>query len=256
MPENPTPYPGVNAVLHRLLADAQDLLGDQFVGLYLYGSLSSGDFNPQSSDIDFLVVTAGELPPAIVRKLEAMHQELAGSPLKWAAKLEGSYLPLAYLRRFDPAAPPCPQINEGRFYSAVHGSDWIIQRHILREQGVALAGPPLRPLIDPVPPAEIRQGVRGILQEWWAPMLEDPAFLERREYQAFSVLTMCRALYTLAHGTVTSKPVSTRWARQDLGEKWAPIIDQALAWPQEPQPDILPQTLALIRHTVAISQSG
>ncbi len=250
MLNEPTPFPDVNAVLHRLLADAQDVLGDQFVGLYLYGSLSSGGFNPQSSDIDFLVVTARDLPSAMVDKLAAMHQELARSPLKWAAKLEGSYLPLAYLRRYDPNAPPCPQINEGRFYTAVHGSDWIIQRHILREQGVALAGPPLQPLIDPVPPAEIRQGVRGILQEWWAPMLDDPTFLERPEYQAFAVLTMCRALYTLAHGRVASKPVSASWARQQLGAEWAPFINQALAWPQEPQPDILPQTLELIRLTL------
>ncbi len=256
MSAQPTPFPEINAVLHLLLAGVRQILGDQFVGLYLYGSLSSGDFNPRSSDIDFLVVTTGELPMDTVGKLEALHQELGHSANKWAAKLEGSYLPLAYLRRYDPTAPPCPQINEGRFFTAVHGSDWIIQRHILREQGVALAGPPLQPLIDPVQPAEIRQGVRGILQEWWAPMLEDPTFLERRDYQAFAVLTMCRALYTLAHGEIASKPASARWARQQLAAEWAPVIDQALRWPQEPQPDMQPQTLALLRHTLAVSQSA
>lgn len=250
MPAQATPYPEINAVLHHLLVQVQQILGSEFVGLYLYGSLSSGDFNLHSSDIDFLVVTTHELPESIVGKLEAMHQELARSPLKWAAKLEGSYLPLAHLRRYDPTAPPCPQINEGRFYTAVHGSDWIIQRHILREQGVALAGPPLQQLIDPVLPAEIRQGVRGILQEWWAPMLDDPSFLQRPDYQAFAVLTMSRALYTLDHGEIASKPASAHWAKQQLGPEWAPFIDQALRWPQEPQPDMLAQTLELIRMTL------
>ena len=58
----PTPYPSVNAILGMLLSGAQEILGNRFTGLYLYGSLSSGDFDPERSDIDFLVVTDGELP--------------------------------------------------------------------------------------------------------------------------------------------------------------------------------------------------
>ena len=42
---------------------------------------------------------------------------------------------------------------------------WPIHRHILREQGVVLAGPPPRTLIDPVQPDELREAVRGILSE-------------------------------------------------------------------------------------------
>jgi hypothetical protein len=42
----------VNTVLQALLTGAQAVLGEHFIGLYLYGSLASGDFNPQSSDID------------------------------------------------------------------------------------------------------------------------------------------------------------------------------------------------------------
>lgn len=47
-------YPDVDAVLHTLLASARSVLRDHFIGLYLSGSLASGDFNPQTSDIDFL----------------------------------------------------------------------------------------------------------------------------------------------------------------------------------------------------------
>ena len=70
---HPTPYPDVNAVLHELLAGVQAILGDHFVGLYLHGSLAIGDFNPHRSDIDFVVVTAGELPDEMLPALEAMH---------------------------------------------------------------------------------------------------------------------------------------------------------------------------------------
>ena len=61
---------------------------------------------------------------------------------------------------------------KGSFYLSELGSDWIIQRHILREQCVALAGPDFRAHIDPVTPADLRAAVRETLRDWWAPMLD------------------------------------------------------------------------------------
>ena len=115
---HPTPYPDVNAVLHVLLSGVQTILGNHFIGMYLYGSLASGDFDPQRSDIDFVVVTADGLPDEMLPALEAMHARLAASGLKWAAKLEGAYVPLSAIRRHDPSDAPRPQINEGSFYLA------------------------------------------------------------------------------------------------------------------------------------------
>jgi predicted nucleotidyltransferase len=141
-PPHPTPYPEVNTALQLLLSSVQAVLGEQFVGLYLYGSLATGDFDQDRSDIDFVVVTASELPASLIPALEEMHIRLAENGSKWAAKLEGSYIPRQALRQYNPADPPRPQFNEGRFYLGRHESDWIIQRHLLREHGVAVAGPP------------------------------------------------------------------------------------------------------------------
>ena len=85
---HPTPYPDVNAVLHVLLSGVQAVLGDHFVGMYLSGSLASGDFAPQrSGDIDFVVVTVDELPDEMLPALEAMHACITTSGLKWATRL-------------------------------------------------------------------------------------------------------------------------------------------------------------------------
>jgi len=251
---HPTPYPDVNAVLYELLSGVQAILGKRFVGMYLYGSLASGDFDPRRSDIDFVVVTAEEVSDEVTSALEELHARMTASGMKWAPKLEGSYIPQQALRRYDPTAAPCPQVNEGRFYVARHGSDWVIQRHILRGQGVAVTGPALKPLIDPVQPDDLRRAVRGVLYEWWAPMLENPTRLHGREYQAYATLTMCRALYTLRTGAIVSKTAAARWAQETLGERWTRLIERALAWPRDPQPDDLAETLAFIRYTLARSQ--
>jgi hypothetical protein len=250
----PTPYPDVNAVLRVLLSGVQAELGDRFAGLYLYGSLASGDFDPQCSDIDFVVATVDVLADETVVALEALHARIADSGLKWAAKLEGAYVPLPALRRHDPSGPPCPCVNEGRFYLAALGSDWVIQRYTLREQGVAVAGQDPRSLIDPVEPDDLRQAVMGFLREWWAPMLQDPdPRLHDGEYQAYAVLTMCRALYTLQYGAVVSKTAAARWAQEALGQPWEGLIERALAWRRDALPDgggdvlCMDETLGFIR---------
>jgi len=95
----------------------------------------------------------------------------------------------------------------------------------------------------------------GFMHEWWAPMLHSPdPRLHGSEYQAYAILTLCRALYTLEHGAITSKSVAARWAQKAIDARWRPLIDRALAWPDEAQPDHLSETLDFIRHALESSQ--
>jgi predicted nucleotidyltransferase len=248
----PTPYPDVNEVLNLLLLNAKEILGDQFVGMYLYGSLSSGDFNTETSDIDFLVVTTGKLSQEMISKLENMHKQTWAASLKRAGKLEGAYVPKELIRRHDPKGAPCPTVNEGHFYVAGLGSDWIIQRHVVREFGVVLEGPDPKTLIDFVSPYDIRSAVLGILHEWWFPMLSDPAWLRDHEsvYRAFAVITMCRVMHASKHGTVVSKPKAARWAQTKLDDRWKNLIQRSVAASQHEEVEIpLNETLDFIRFT-------
>lgn len=95
---NPPPYPEVDALLQELLQSVQTILGSHFVGAYLFGSLTSGDFD-QHSDIDVLVVTDGELPTELFSALGAMHTRIASGDSWWATQLEVSYIPRQALRR-------------------------------------------------------------------------------------------------------------------------------------------------------------
>jgi hypothetical protein len=106
-----TPYPDINAILEKFLACVQVILGKRFIGLYLHGSLACGDFNLQTSDIDFLVVTDKRLPEEISSALKGMHAHLFASGLPWSQKLEGAYIPKDDLRRHDPAHAPVPWLG-------------------------------------------------------------------------------------------------------------------------------------------------
>ena len=249
----PSIFPDVNEVLHLLLSNAKEILQGQFVGMYLYGSLSSGDFNPKSSDIDFLVVITDKLSDETISKLEVMHKHIWATDLKWAAKLEGAYVPRELVHHHDPKGAPCPTVNEGKFYLARLGRSWDIQRHVVREYGVAVAGPDPKTLIDFLGPQEIRGAVVDILQDWWFPMLDDPSWLRGHstEYHAFAILSMCRALHALEHGIIVSKPVAAKWAQEKLGTTWSQVIEQAIAAQQldSANQSLLDDALEFIRFT-------
>ncbi len=253
MKENafPTPHPDVNAVLSQLLMSVQAILGARFVGLYLHGSLAYGDFNLQTSDIDFLIVTDGHLPAAIFSALKEMHARLRADGSKWSQKLEGAYPPKEHLSRHDPAHGPIPWLGvDGHFALEPLGSDWIIQRWILREKGIVIAGPPLANMIEPVSADDLREAVRGSLREWWSPPFPSPERFKSGEYQAYTVLTMCRSLFVLEHGRVASKPEAARWALETFGEVWRELISAAADWRPGLEFKRLEETYDLIRFVL------
>ncbi len=82
----PTPFSDVNSLLDELLSGVKNILEDNFAGLYLYGSLASGDFNLETSDVDFVVVTRDEISSETISALKTMHERLAKSELKLVKK--------------------------------------------------------------------------------------------------------------------------------------------------------------------------
>jgi len=245
-----TPYREIDAVLGELAAGLQAILGSRLVGLYLDGSLATGDFDPRSSDIDFVAVIASEMPDDAVRALRALHERLAREHPRWGPELEGSYVTRAAVGGRDPWPTAQPYIDRGSTLEIVRQEPgyWPIHRHVLREHGVALLGPAPGTLIEPVAPDDLRAAVMGILREWWRPMLENSARLQHVFYRCYAVLTMVRMLYTLEHGTIVTKPSAARWARDTLDPRWRVLVQHALAWSRDAPPD-LDETLALIRET-------
>ena len=90
---NPTKYKEINDLLRQLLLKIQSILANEFVGMYIGGSLASDSFNSETSDIDCYIITTKALSENMTRKIEEMHNQFYSSKLKYAKKIEASYIP-------------------------------------------------------------------------------------------------------------------------------------------------------------------
>jgi hypothetical protein len=226
-----TPFPEVNADVRALVAGISAILGVQFVGMYLLGSLALGDFHPDSSDLDLLIVTTAALADEIVTALCDLHQRFDETASPWASRVDAVYLLHEALRERFPTAHRVPTLEwHGLLTLAPLEPGWPIQRYTLREYGIVVIGPDPRSLLDPVHPDDLRHASAGIVEEWHARAQRDPgwvAWLRASNNCAFVTLTLCRLLYTLDTGSVASKPAAAHWVEGTLTGTFSDLIRHA-----------------------------
>src|SRR5262245_14699752 len=109
--QQPTSYPDVNLEVHDLLTGIHAILGGQFTGMYLVGSLALGDFQPRESDLDLIIVTDGALADELVDALRDLHQRFDHSASVWSARLDAVYIPQEALREASVTAERYPVLE-------------------------------------------------------------------------------------------------------------------------------------------------
>jgi predicted nucleotidyltransferase len=228
--KNATPYPDINEVLRDLAEGVVDILTSKLVGIYLFGSLSYGDFHPDSSDIDVVVILKHSVSQDEMKLLKQLHQRIETEHKKWAKRIECSYTPVEMLDNILPPTEPRPYVGEGVFYpEAQYGNEWIINLYLMYEYGIVLVGPSFRDLISPIPVVEVQKAcIRDLFQEW-EPKIRDAAWLSNSHYQSYIVLNLCRILYTVACQTTGSKTSAAAWVKHEFGE-WRDLIQTAESW--------------------------
>jgi len=218
--------PEVRELLDSLLSRLQTVLGDRLVGLYLYGSLVMGDFDPDISDVDLMAATSGVLNDSQLRALDEMHRQIMSERPRWNGRIEIAYISLDALRTFKTKASQIAIISPGEpFHFKEAGEDWLINWYLVREKGITLYGPPPHEIIEPMTKDEYVQAVREQAFAWrdWIEGDFD------RPYQGYAIITLCRALYTHVHGEQVSKQAAAQWAKGQLPE-WSWLIDEAVRW--------------------------
>jgi len=200
--------------------------GSSLVGLYLFGSLATGDFDVGVSDIDLIAVLADDPSERLATHLSRMHADLAHGNPEWDDRIEVIYISTQGLANCRTDATTIAVISPNEPFHVVEaGRDWILNWYPARENGVSLIGPPIDSLIPPIPSAEYIDEVRRSLVGF-TNRIPDHA---PPGWQAYAILTMCRGLYAIRFGGRLSKREAASWAQQEFPQ-WADLIRRALGW--------------------------
>lgn len=260
------PYPELHEVLNIFVAEVKTELAENLVGIYLVGSLASGDFD-LDSDVDFLVVINTELTATNLRHLQDIQIKIHEIVCYPAQHLEGSYISIHDLNDWSTVGEKkLYYFDNGStaFEQSVHDNNWHV-RWILRERGITLMGPEPKTILRPIPIdelfVEMKTSMRKKIKAFEEAIHQPLNFLNSQFGQSFVVLTYCRMLHTLHTGEVQSKKAGAKWAQQFVAPEWRKLIDQAwcdregvrfgVKIGQRTDEKLLYETLEFVKYAVA-----
>jgi predicted nucleotidyltransferase len=168
------------------------------VGVYLYGSLVTGDFSPARSDIDVLVLLEREPDEAAISELLELHTALASS-----ADPAGR-LHCLYVSAQDAADPA----RLRAYWYGDRMTQWqvkLLTQAELAAAGVALYGPWPPPGLGPVAIADLQAAVREEITGYWRRIARRRRCWLQDTWVDFGLITLPRAEALLTTGDLITK---------------------------------------------------
>ncbi|MEZ0537616.1 aminoglycoside adenylyltransferase domain-containing protein [Caldicellulosiruptoraceae bacterium PP1] len=156
-----------------------------------------------------------------------MHNQFVHEYKEWDDRIEVQYFSKQGLRDFKVKSSKMAVISPGEplhFVSA--GDEWLLNWYFVQDYGITLYGPKPSTFIETISKEEFIEAVKKHALEWEEYVINTKS---SRPYQAYAILTMCRALYTLTFFEQTSKIKAANWAKNKLPE-YAYLIEKAIEW--------------------------
>jgi predicted nucleotidyltransferase len=226
------PNDDVKHVVKAVLKRVMQTLPDNLEGIYLRGSLVLGDFNPDTSDFDLLVVTKHAVTEPEFALLDEMHEDLQTLPNRYAHELELVYLPVGDINDFQGGRSYPSLERGGNLQRKILAVNWILEFWTVREHGVTLYGTDPKNFIELISSHAIVAAVKGACLKWkgYVDTWDDPNWQSHMGELRYVVEAMCRIAYTLERKVISSKPTAVRWALVTLPEPWPTLVRHAQEW--------------------------
>jgi Nucleotidyltransferase domain len=188
--------PEIAALLSRL-RDGLLARGD-LVGLYVYGSLATGDFSSAASDIDVIVMVEREPDEAALQDLARLHTA-AAAPGSFAERLHCLYVPVA--------AGQDPQ-RLHHYWFGDRMTQWqlrVMTQAELASAGIAFYGPWPPPGIVPVPVEDVQAAVQDEVRRHWRRIADQWMLWLQDGWVDHGLVILPRAEAVLVSGELISK---------------------------------------------------
>jgi Domain of unknown function (DUF4111)/Nucleotidyltransferase domain len=213
------------ALLPAFLDDLRTTLGDDLVGVYLYGSAVAGGFDPAASDFDVAVVVARPVDEIDLGVLDGVVQRLSSREPAWADRLDIVLVGRSTLATFRSGGPLVSISHDEPLQRFDDADTWLQTWFLVRTADATVIGPPIDELILPIGLDEFVSAVTAdadrIVRRAMRPESSD-------ELLAYTLLTVARVAQVRDTGEVVPKDDAGRWLASWMPQQ-AGVIEAAIA---------------------------
>ncbi len=216
-------------MISEFTSRSKEILKDNLTGVYLHGSAAMGCFNPEKSDLDFLVVVNEKMTDASKRAFMDMVVELnARGPAK------GIEMSIVTKDVCKPFVYPTPfelhfsmmhlgwyNSNPEDYIQKMNGTDKDLAAHftIIVNRGKCLYGKPIEEVFGQVPAQDYMDSI-------WDDIAEAPDDIA--DNTMYLVLNMTRVAAFYRDKLILSKREGGEWGLNKLPERYHSLISDAL----------------------------
>ena len=216
-------------LLDRLVEESRRIFGAALTGVYLHGSMAMGCFQPDQSDIDFIVVVNRDITEeqkldfmnmVVTLDRQAPEKGLECSIVHKACCKEFVY-PTPFMLHFSKAHLQWFTDNPMDYIRKMNGTDKDLAAHfqIIKKYGIALCGAEIEEVFADVPRTAYIDSICSDIADAKEEILENPVYI---------ILNLCRVTAFLENDKITSKKQGGEWALENLSKEYRPLISSAL----------------------------
>ena len=219
----------IQELLNTCVSRTKQILKNNLTGIYLHGSAVMGCFNPEKSDLDFIVVINEALPDFVKKEYMNMIVDLnACGPAKgieMSVVTKSVCNPFVYPTPFDLhfsiAHLNWYKSNPDDYIQKMKGTDKDLAAHftIITNRGKCLYGEPIEKVFSKVPEQDYFDSIWNDIADAVEDISENTMYL---------TLNLARVLAYKNNGVILSKKEAGEWALKNLPEEYHPLIKATL----------------------------
>ncbi|WP_174615483.1 aminoglycoside adenylyltransferase domain-containing protein [Virgibacillus ihumii] len=215
----------------NLLPEVKKIIKEDFIGFYIHGSLAMGGFNPNSSDIDILIVTHNSLTLETKRKLAQLFLYHSNNPFP----IEISSLNEQQLKNWR--HPSTYDFHYSEFWRECYENDLELGTYqylnnqiqtdpdlsahikITTNRGICIEGKPIDEVFPCVPRSHYISSIMGDFEECLENIEKKPIYC---------TLNLIRVFWYLKEGFISSKEEAGNWGLLSLPKEMNSTIQKVL----------------------------
>lgn len=204
-------------LIKNIVNDVSDkiekLLGDNIVGIYLFGSLVLGDFDENFSDIDLMIVLKKGINKDEFEKIKDLQKYISEKYPRFGTDgVEMIFVSTETIKNYLDKETFLTAIAPGNpLETIVCEPEFLIYFYIVRNYGKTILGTPKEEVFPIISKNDFVNTSNKVALENIPRWKE--ACKKTLHEQFYSVITLCRALYIKENKTYPSKLEAENWAK-------------------------------------------